>query len=72
MTIEPFHPYPIIGQPPEGTRARRIPVKYQPTTLQGVMWAFLLTGIILIVPLAGVFGILGTIVEGLGKLIGKV
>ena len=44
--------------------AGRIPVKYQSITLQGVMWAFMLTGVILILPLAGVFGIFGWIGKG--------
>lgn len=49
-----------------------IPVKHQFTTLQGVLWVFMLTGVILIVPLAGVFAILGVVVKGLRKLIGKI
>lgn len=49
----------------------KIPVKYQPTTLQGVLWAGMLAGVILVLPLAGVFGILGMVVGGLRKLIGR-
>lgn len=70
MTINPSNPYPI-GQPPGEPRGGRIPVKYQPTVLQELFGAAMITLAVLIVPIAGAFVILGGIAKGLRKLTRK-